>query len=155
ERDAPSPEPFDKVKLPRGPMEIDLVAVETRDQNPELALVARARESRAADMIVDVGRRVFDPRLQRARQEIRVAELQVPRRARLALLLQFVAERAEHVAPTSRGRRKEDERPHVHERLARLRRQKYAIQRAQALLRAHRFSVLLVFGVSIISSSEP
>ena len=61
-RDAPALEALDQMHLPRRAVEIDFVAVEARDEDAELALVARRGEGRAAHVVVEVEVLVLNPR---------------------------------------------------------------------------------------------
>jgi hypothetical protein len=137
DRDPPALEPFDEVHLPGGTVEVEWVAVEARDENAELALVAGRRQGGAAHVVLEVEGLVLDPALQRAREKVRVAELEVPRRVDRRLAPQFVHELPLEVARPVLGRRERHERADVHHGFARLAREEGAIEGVQWVARRH------------------
>ena len=136
EREPTTLEPLDDVELPRRPGEVELMAVQPRDQNAELALVARTGQRGATHVVVEVEVLVLDPRLERVAQQERVGQLHVPRS-----LDRFLARLVEDVAQVGRSRvgrwRERHQRGHVHHRLGCLGPQEHRVLRRDAPLGGH------------------
>ncbi len=131
-------EPLDEVHLPGGAVEIDRVAVEAGDQDAELPLPAGRGESRAPHVVLEVERCVRNPRLEGAREEIRVAELQVPRGLHGRVAPQLLHEPAVEVARAFGRRREGHERTDVHHRFAALAGEEASIERVEGAARRAR-----------------
>src|SRR6185436_17422811 len=126
-------EALDQVHLPRRAVEVDVVAVQPRDQDAELALVAGRRQRRPPHVVLEIDAPVLDPRLQRVAQEVRRAEPQVPRRVHRDAGADLVHQRA-HVVPRRVARRRERHHARdVHHHLARLSVQEHRVARRQVL----------------------
>jgi hypothetical protein len=138
EREAPVSEALDEVHLPRRPVEVDGVAVQARDQDAQLALPAGARQSRAAHVVLGVEVGVLHPGLQRAGQQLREAQLEVPRVRDGGVALDLVHQLHQEVLARTLGHRRElQQRAHVHHRLARLGGEEREVQGSEALLVWH------------------
>ena len=78
EREAPPFEALDDVDLPRRAGEVELIAVQPRDEDAEFALIARAGERGAADVVVEVEIVVGNPAVHGAVLQTWMGELAVP-----------------------------------------------------------------------------
>ena len=102
-REAVAFEALDQVDLPQRPVEVELVAVQSRDEHAELALAARVRECGVAHVVVEVDVVDLAHQRQARADERRLEELQVPGRWHRALRAHA---REQRPAGSRRGRRR-------------------------------------------------
>ena len=133
-------EPLDQVHLPERAVQVELVAVQPRDQDAELALAARVWQRRMAHVVIEID--VVDLAHDREPRtdEGRLDQLQVPgRRNRLGRA--HPREQVLEVAGRSVvGLRELEQAAHVHRRVPRLDREPGRIHRRQA---THLYSISL------------
>ena len=109
-------------------MEVELMAVQARDQDPELALPTRMRKRRVADVVVEVDVALLAHQRQAVSDQRSLDQPQVPRRRdllrrahALELALQVIRRRV-------RGERELEQPADVHRRVARLERKPSQVQ---------------------------
>ena len=78
DREAVALEPLDQVNLPEGPVQVELVAVQAGDEDAELALSARVRQGRVADVVVEVDVALLAHERRLRAQERGLRQAQVP-----------------------------------------------------------------------------
>ena len=112
EREAAAFETLDDVDLPRRAGQIEVIAVQPRDQDAEFAFVAWAGQCGAPDVVVEVEVVVDDPAVQGAVLQTWMGQLAVPRRDDL-LPAGLVDESAQVIGRRTLGRR-ERQQPSRH-----------------------------------------
>ena len=115
-------QPLDQVHLPQRAMQIELVAVQARDQDPQLALAARVRQSRVAHVVVEVDVAHLAHQRQAHGEQRRLDEFQVPRRRDRVRLAHVLDELLEVVRRGVVGQGEFEQPAHVHGGVARLER---------------------------------
>ena len=128
EGEAVSFQPLDQVHLPQRAVQVELVAVQARDEDSQLALAARMRQRGVAHVVLEIDIVNFAHQGNARSEQGTLDQFQVPGRrdrVRLAHALQLLPQ---VVGRRVIGQRELEQAAHVHGRVARLQREPCGIE---------------------------